>query len=400
MITLRGTVVNGHGEIVGGGLTVDDEGRLTAIAPVDDAPADRWITPGLVDVHNHGGGGTSFPDHPTPDTIRTAVNAHRRTGTTALVASLVSMADPLPEIEALVDACERGDLAGIHLEGPYISPCRPGAQNPAVIRDPDIAELTGWLQAGRGWIRTMTLAPENPLAHGPGSAAHVLLDHGALPSWGHTDATGEQARAALDDTADYARAIGWSGVPQTATHLFNCMPGIAHRAPGPIREFLRAAADGHCVVELIGDGVHVAPPLVADLLEMLDGCHGAALITDAMAGAGMADGAYSLGGLDVEIRDGVACLTGTSTIAGSTARLSDEFAVLVAGGHAPLARVVRAAVLAPARAVGLGGFGAHRGTTAGTGVTVDFVVGEKVNAVEFDADFRVLQVVHEGTLVG
>ena len=390
MISLRGTVVDGYGRTVGGGLDIDDDGILTEIVPLEDAAPGITITPGFVDVHCHGGGGGSFTDNPTPEGVATAIATHRRKGTTGLVASLVSLIDPLPVIEVLVDFCERGELVGIHLEGPFVSKEKCGAQNPANIRDPELDKLEEWLKAGKGWIKTMTIAPELPGSAGEGSAAHLLLKYGAVPSWGHTSSDGEATRFALEDTAAYAKKIGFEGIPQTATHLFNAMPTLTHRAPGPVRELLRSAAEGDCVVEVIGDGVHVNGDLVADILEIMDANGGAMLITDALQGAGLPDGDYNMGGLDVEIRGGVAHLAGSDTIAGSTAQLSTEGAFLVGSGRVPLERFVRAAVSAPARALRL---------ENAPGVTVEFAVGQPVNAAVFDKDFKVLEVLHRGQVV-
>lgn len=387
---IRGRVIDGFGETVGGGLVISDNGILLSIDPVEDAFEGRYIVPGFVDVHCHGGGGESFTDSPTLEGVAQAINTHRMRGTTAQIASLVSLVDPLPVIQVLVDFCERGELAGIHLEGPFVSKEKCGAQNPAAIRDPELDKLEEWLKAGRGWITTMTIAPELPRAYGENSAAHMLLDYGARPSWGHTSGSGEATAAAIVDTSRYAQSIGFSGIPQTATHLFNAMPTLTHRSPGPVRELLRAAANGHCVVELIGDGVHVDKSLVADLVEMLDPHLGVALITDALAGAGMPDGDYKMGGLAVEIRGGVAHLAGSQTIAGSTARLGEEIRVLKDTGLLTLEQIIRAMVAAPVKALGLEGR---------RGVSTRFEIGAPVNAVLLNDTLDVLKVVREGVIL-
>ncbi|MDO5025466.1 MAG: amidohydrolase family protein [Trueperella sp.] len=386
---LNGTVLNGYGAVVGSGLVLDDAGALVEVLPVAAGTVadSAWITPGLIDVHCHGGGGASFPDDARPAQIAQAVAAHRQLGTTAVVASTVSMADPMPVITELAAACDRGELAGIHLEGPFISAARTGAQDPKAVSAVDLEKLRSWLVAGRGWIKTVTLAPELTEAL---AAARLLLDMGAIPSWGHTDATALQMRTALAETASYARQIGWSGVCQTATHLFNAMPPLSHRAPGPVRELLHAARRGEVVVELIADTVHLHPDVVADVAQLVgDGAY--VLVSDAMAGAGMPDGNYVLGGLPVEIIGGMAHLEKTGALAGGTARLAEEIARMVRGGSLTLAQAVRACVATPAAVL--------HATAALPGVTLDFQVGEPVNAVVFTAQLEVAQVWRAGQRV-
>lgn len=378
-------VMNGYGKIIGSGLILDG-GVVTEILPATDAPVGEGpvLVPGLVDAHCHGGGGASFPDDTDRESIERAAHTHLSGGTVYLVASLVSMADPLPAITALAEACDDGILMGIHLEGPYVSPHKAGAQNPAVIREPDMDELRSWLEAGRGWIKTMTIAPETP---GAVDAARMLLEHGAKPSWGHTNTDSATTARVIEETDAIAEELGVARPAQTATHLFNAMPSLHHREPGPIRELVAGAARGSVAVELVGDGVHVHPKLVGDVLAMLNGddsgeAPGALLVTDAMAGAGMPDGDYRLGSLDVTITGGVATLTGTSTIAGGTARLGDEIRVLSKAGL-PLAHLVRAACAAPAHALDLD-------------VDLEPVVGTPLTGVLLDSDREIMQVWRRG----
>lgn len=395
MTTFHGTVLDSFGCQIGTGLELSEDGTLVEVINSDDDAdhaADTYIIPGLVDIHCHGGGGASFPDNPTDESITAAIMTHRRMGTTALVASLVSMVDPVPVIVALVPWCERGELVGIHLEGPYISPHKVGAQNPAAVREPDLDELRTWLEAGQGYIRTMTIAPELP---GAEEAAQLLLDYGALPSWGHTSATGEETVVQVRAAANYAASIGFNRPPQTATHLFNAMPPVLHRNPGPVRQLVASACAGQSVVELVADGVHVHPDLVHDVVSFIEsseaGPLGAIFVTDAMAGAGMPDGAYELGGLAVTITDGVAMLADGSSIAGSTARLADEIQRMVGGGHLTLPQAIRACVAGPARAIGL--------TDDTPGVTLTFRPGTRPNFVVLSSDYEVLTVVREGEAI-
>lgn len=414
-----GTVLDGFGRHLGSGLEVSD-GTLvrvlprdfdaTSIAPTEQITQGTHIVPGLVDVHSHGGGGASFPDDTDAESIQKAIAAHRSRGTTALVASLVSMVDPLPAIHALVPFCESGELAGIHMEGPYISVEKKGAQNPAAIRPADLAELEAWLKAGDGWIRTMTIAPETPHAS---EAAQLLLHYGAKPSWGHTSADGDTTAAVLQATIDYADSHDYEGVPQTATHLFNGMPSILHREPGPVREFIQAARRGEVAVELVADGVHVKPLLVEDVLQYIadttvedpgalragtsariDPSLATIFVTDAMAAAGMPEGRYQLGGLDVDVAGGVARLADTGNIAGGCSRLSDQLALFASRGVLSLAAVVRATVAGPVLAASL----LREGREA-RGISLEFTEGEKPNFVVLNSDYHPVVVVREGEVL-
>ncbi|MFT0846584.1 amidohydrolase family protein [Actinomycetaceae bacterium L2_0104] len=419
MSLFSGEVRDGFGAVVGAGLVLDDDGVLTRVLDTAANPQQgehteethgAYIIPGLVDVHCHGGGGASFPDDIDAESIAKAIAAHRSGGTTALLASLVSMVDPLPAIAALLPFCRSGELAGIHMEGPFVSPHKAGAQNPAAIRGGDLNELESWLTAGDGWIRTMTVAPETENA---AEVAHTLLSYGAKPSWGHTATDGATAAELLRSTVAYAQEIDFFGVPQTATHLFNAMPAIDHREPGPVREFIQAARRGEIAVELIGDGVHLASILVEDVMAYIDEADAhfpeetrgpertllspalaAILVTDAMSAAGMPEGAYQLGGLEVEVKDGAARLAGRQTIAGGCTRLAEQVALLANRGVLDLGQLVRATVAGPAYATSL-----LRPDRRAAGVTLTFEPGFKPSFIVLDANYRVIEVVREGTVV-
>jgi len=354
---LRGRLVTGGSVVDDGVVTVVDDrvgyagpaagwagaawsGELPPPAP------DRLLLPGLVDVHCHGGAGYGFPDDDVAGVLAAAAH-HRDGGTTTLVASLVSApAAILRERLALLAPLVRsGELAGVHLEGPFLSAARCGAQDPAALVPGDPALLRGLLSAGP--VVSMTLAPET--AHAQALVA-VLRAHGALPSFGHTDASAAETAAAVRSAAATGRV--------SATHLFNGMPPLLSRAPGPVAACLAAAARGDLVVELIGDGVHLAPETVATVFDLV-GPGQIALVSDAMAAAGMPDGRYRLGALPVEVVGGVARLAtgeGTGAIAGGTARLVDVVRLTVAAG-VPLPAAVQAATMTPADLLGLSDVG-------------------------------------------
>lgn len=392
---LRGRVVTPT-EVIADGIVVVHGETIAWVGHAAHAAAAGWsgipdpsehpvtLLPGLVDVHTHGGGGASYPDATTPQDALVAVHEHRAHGTTTLVASLVTAApDTLRQrVTVLAALADAGEIAGIHLEGPFVSTVRCGAQDPALIQAPD-ADLTRELATlARGHLVTMTIAPEAP---GVGAVVDALIDAGALPSFGHTDASWRQTSDALTDAGTRLAATpGRRSGRATVTHLFNGMRPLTHRDPGPIPVFLAWAARGEAVVELIGDGTHVAPELVQSIFSLV-GADNIALVTDAMAAAGMPDGAYRLGSQDVTVAEGVARLTHGGSIAGGTAHLLDVVRTTVAGG-VPLVEAVRAAATTPATVLGDDTIGALE-------------AGRRADIVLTDDDLRVLGVRRAGAVV-
>ncbi|WP_454043240.1 N-acetylglucosamine-6-phosphate deacetylase [Cellulosimicrobium sp. Marseille-Q8652] len=360
--------------------------------PTDPA-GEVTILPGLVDLHDHGGGGASFPDATTADEARVAAREHLRHGTTSLVASLVTAPRDvlLERVATLADLADAGELAGIHLEGPFLSTARCGAQNPHDMLDGDAGLVRALAAAARGHLRTMTVAPEVPGVVGPGGVIDTLVELGAVPSIGHTDASTEQTEAAIAAARAAFAAAGRPAARLTATHLFNGMRPLHHREPGPIAACLAAAARGEMVVELVADGTHLAPGTTRSVVDVVGarvdggtatGPDAVALVTDAMAAAGMADGAYELGPVRVTVADGVARLTDGGAIAGGTFHLLDVVRETVASG-VTLADAVRAASWTPAGVLGLDDVGG-------------IVVGRRADVVVTDADLRVRRVLRAG----
>ena len=315
-VLARGTVHTG-GRVVPDGWVLLRAGEVVAAGTGPAPAADEVVTgahvvPGFVDVHCHGGGGVSFGG--SLEDARTVAAVHRAHGTTTLVASLVTrpVDDLAATLDAYADLVADGSLAGIHLEGPWLSPLHQGAHDPSLLRDPDPADLDRLL--GTGLVRVVTLAPELP---GGLAAVQRIVGAGAVAAIGHTDADAATTRRAVD-----------AGV-SLATHLFNAMPPLHHRAPGPVGALLD---DDRVTVELIADGVHL-DPLVVSLAARRAGRGRVALVTDAMAATGSADGRYLLGDLEVDVVDGVARLVEGGSIAGSTLTLDRalRFAVLSAG---------------------------------------------------------------------
>ncbi len=306
--------------------------------PIDVEFPDSIVVPGFIDMHVHGGGGASY----TADDAAGAAEFHLRHGTTTTLASLVTATpeELLAGVRALAEAVrpgEPGTIAGIHLEGPWLSSARCGAHDPTRMRHPDPAEIDAVLAAAGGAIRMVTLAPELP---GCDAAIRRFLDAGVVVAVGHTEATYEQARQAVDLGA----TVG--------THLFNAMPPMHHREPGPALALLE---DPRVTVELIADGVHVHPAVVRAVIEAA-GPHRVALVTDAISAAGCDDGTYQLGTVPIDVVSGVARVRGTSTIAGSTATVDQLFRMVAGLGgdrDAALVAAVQMTSTTPARALGL-----------------------------------------------
>lgn len=394
---LRGRVVT-PSEVIDDGVVVLRDGFIAWVGPAPAAADAGWsgvpdavatpvtLLPGLVDIHTHGGGGASFPDSATPEAALVAVREHRAHGTTTLVASLVTAAPETlrQRVGVLAELAEAGEIAGIHLEGPFVSTVRCGAQDPNLIQAPD-ADLTRELaKLAGGHLVTMTVAPELDGVPGDRGVVDALISNGALPSFGHSDASWRQTTDALDDARQRLSAGPARSMRPTVTHLFNGMRPLDHRNPGPIPAYLATAARGEAVVELIGDGTHLAPELVTSLFTLV-GADNIALVTDAMAAAGMPDGAYRLGSLDVTVQHGVARLTHGGSIAGGTAHLLDVVRTTVAGG-VPLLDAVRAASTTPATVLGDPSVGALE-------------AGRRADVVVVDDELRPIAVWRAGVVV-
>jgi N-acetylglucosamine-6-phosphate deacetylase len=351
------------------GRQVLDCGAGPPPRPADIDLPDYVVVPGFVDMHVHGGGGTSYTDG-NPSDIAAAAAFHLRHGTTTTLASLVTAGptELIAGVRALAEATRLGTVAGIHLEGPWLSRARCGAHDPERMRDPDPAEIDAVLTAGGGAIRMVTLAPELP---GSDAAIQRFLDAGVVVAVGHTDATYEQTKRAIDMGA----TVG--------THLFNAMPPLHHREPGPVPALL---ADPRVTVELIADGVHVHPAVVRVVIEAA-GPDRVAAVTDAIAAAGCADGAFRLGAVPIEVVSGVARVHGTSTIAGGTATMDRLFRLLAGlglDGDALLSAAVQLTSATPARTLRLDRVG-------------DLRPGYHANLVVLDCDLQVTAVMVHGS---
>ncbi|HWH00585.1 MAG TPA: N-acetylglucosamine-6-phosphate deacetylase [Pilimelia sp.] len=361
---ISGRVVTPDGVLDGGVVEVTGD-RITAVRPTG-SPGGPWVVPGFVDIHCHGGGGHTLTTG-DPGAARGAAAFHLRHGTTTLVASLVS--SPLALMRSATAAfaplVAEGVLAGLHYEGPYLSVARCGAQNPDHLRDPSPAELRELIDLADGALRMVTIAPERT---GALEAIALLREAGVVAAVGHTDADHAQTRAAVDAGAT------------VATHLFNGMPPIHHRQPGPVLALLGAP---EVVCEVVADGVHLHDGTLAYVAGSA-GAQRTALVTDAMAAAGMPDGPYELGGLAVVVADGVARLAHNGAIAGSTLTMDAALRRAVGAG-VPIDAACRMAATTPAGALGLAD---EVGSLA---------PGRRADLVVLDDALRVTRVMRAGT---
>jgi N-acetylglucosamine-6-phosphate deacetylase len=320
------------GAVVPGTVEVDGP-TILSVAATGHA-GDDIIVPGFIDLHCHGGGGHTFTKG-DPGQARAAAEFHLRHGTTTMLASLVSSPYELMHeaTAAYLPLVADGVIAGLHFEGPYLSAVRCGAQNPAFLRDPSVAELTALIKLGAGAIRMVTIAPELP---GALEAVGLLAAAGVVAALGHTDATYEQVLA------------GVAAGATVGTHVCNGMRPPHHREPGPVVALLDSPS---IVCELVADGIHLHDGMLRFAAHAA-GPDRSALITDAMDAAGMPDGRYELGGQEVVVADRVARLVRGGSIAGSTLTMDAAFRQAVGAGL-DLPTVSAMASTTPARALGL-----------------------------------------------
>jgi N-acetylglucosamine-6-phosphate deacetylase len=360
-LTLRGGRVVTPAGVVEGDVLVAD-GRIAAVG-MPAAAGDvvelegRWVLPGFVDVHVHGGGGAQC-NTSDPGEVRRVAAFHAGHGTTALLATTVAapVADLLAALEAIeaarsAPAPGEAEILGAHLEGPFLNPAWPGAMERDAFVAPDVEVLERLLAGGP--VLAMSLAPEVP---GALAVIERASAHGVRVSLGHTDATYAQARAAV---AAGARSV---------THAFNAMRPLHHREPGMVG----AALDlDELTCEVICDGVHVDPVAVR-LLVGRKGAERTMLVTDAIEATGLADGDYRLGDRRVEVRGGRATLPGDDTIAGSTLTMDRALRNVVAFTGASVPEAAAMAATTPARLLGIDD---HKGAIR-EGLDADLVILE------------------------
>lgn len=331
----NGTVLVKDGKIVRilkAGESTDAQGHIV------DAGG-SWLLPGFIDMHIHGGYGADFMDA-DEKAFDTITRFHASQGTTGLLGTTMTASkEAIDEVLATVDAYQRkgmkyAQLLGVHLEGPFISPKWPGAQNPAFIVNPQLEWMKEWTKRYPGLIRMVTLAPEREHAL---EVIKFARSQGIVAAAGHTDADYETIVEAVKHGLNHA------------VHTFNAMTGLHHRKPGTAGAVM---TEDNIVAELISDGIHVHKAC-GKLLVKAKNRDNFIMVTDAMSAAGLGDGMYKLGGLDVVVKDGVARLKDGDSLAGSTLTTIGGFRFLVQEVGVSVPQASRFASTTPAKHMGM-----------------------------------------------
>ena len=312
-----GHAVTPEGVVDNAVITIEDS-RIVAVEsgpPLEGDDARLWAVPGFVDTHGHGAVGVSYGD-PDVAANQRAIDYHRTQGSTTIFASTVT--EPIEKLErqltVLRSLVEAGELAGIHLEGPFLAEEKKGAHDATLLRDPDPDSVERLIAAGGPALKMITMAVERTHSE---AAVRRFTEAGVKVAFGHSNAF----EAATRESLDWGVCI--------VTHLFSAMNSIHHREPGPVPVLL---TDERCMVELICDGIHHAP-VIARMSIDAAGVERVGMVTDAMSATGKGDGRYILGELAVDVLDGTARLVTTDgsqgAIAGSTLTMAKAFRFLV-----------------------------------------------------------------------
>ncbi|NMH97387.1 N-acetylglucosamine-6-phosphate deacetylase [Pseudonocardia sp. K10HN5] len=340
MTVLYGASIVTPDEIITEGWIATAGARIDAIGrgapPATDAQnlGGGFLVPAFIDIHCHGGAGADFGSADAEQVDR-AARYHRNHGTGGMLASLVTapIEELCKQLAVIADIVESADtpLLGAHLEGPFLSQMRCGAQNPAFLTAPDVSAFRKMVDVSRGTLKMITIAPELP---GAGEVVEAARAAGVVAALGHTDATFAQAATAIVRGAS------------VATHLFNGMRPLRHRDPGPVL----ASLDSGIACEVINDGVHVHAAITRMVAER-DPSQ-LVLVTDAISATGMGDGQYTLGGQPVLVENGQARLASSGSLAGSTLTMDVAVRRAVVECGLPLEVAVAAASTNPARVLG------------------------------------------------
>ena len=334
-----------------------------------------YAIPGLIDLHFHGCKGDDFCDG-SRDAIARIAEYEASVGVTAIAPATMTL--PVEELEQILRVAaeykkgphskKEADFVGINMEGPFISPAKKGAQDERNIIPCDVKVCERFLEVSEGLVKFMGIAPEE--SENAVSFIEAVKDKVNV-SLAHTNADYDTAMAAFNAGADHA------------VHLYNAMPAFTHRAPGVIGAVYDSK---HVMAEIICDGVHIHPAAVRATFEMM-GEDRMSLISDSMRAAGMPDGSYTLGGLDVNVVGNRATLASDGAIAGSVTNLMDCMKTAVKTMNIPLETAVACATINPAKSLGIDAeYGSIR-------------AGKKAHIVLMDQELNVQQVIKDGELL-
>jgi N-acetylglucosamine-6-phosphate deacetylase len=352
-ILITGIKVYAENQIVENGFIRIREGKITEIGQSESLsihdvnrekryvfPQGYSLLPGFIDVHIHGAGGSDTMDA-TPEALDTIAKTLPKEGTTSFLATTITQSSSAIG-SALANAAEyiekynspgRSEILGIHLEGPFISPKRAGAQPKEHIVNPSVEVFKRWQEIAKGNIKLVTLAPEE---EGGLELTSYLREKNVIASIGHSDATFQEVDEAIR-----------AGLSHT-THLFNQMRGLHHREPGVVgAAYLRE----ELMTELIVDGIHVSPEMI-NLTYQQIGKDRLLLITDSIRAKWLTNGLYDLGGQDVTVTDGKAQLK-DGTLAGSMLKMNDAFKNMISYSGASIQDVIKMTSVNPAKKLGI-----------------------------------------------
>jgi len=349
IIIINGTIITPF-HLVSGKAVVIEKGRIREIVNKEELCTatltgaeviegkDKFIAPGYIDIHVHGGGGSDVMDGDY-EAINQIAIAHSHFGTTSFLPTIMTMSKDkiIRSFRSICEAVKKGtvgaEILGIHMEGPYINPEKKGAQKEDEIKKISIEEFSEFNQASGNLIRLVTIAPEMPGAIG---LIKYLYKQGIIASVGHSNATYAQVQAGIQ--------AGLSHV----THTFNAMRGLHHREPGVVGAALTSP---ELTVEVIADGIHIHPIVLKILTKIKEG-EKIVLITDAMRAAGMPEGVYELGGQEVTVTKGQARLK-DETLAGSVLTMDKAVKNMVNKIGIQLPKAIQMASFSPARSIGI-----------------------------------------------
>jgi N-acetylglucosamine-6-phosphate deacetylase len=365
--------------VLEGGIVIVEEEKIAGVFPKDQLPplegmvrhnyGASYITPGFIDLHLHGAMGRDVMDG-TDESLGEIAAHQARCGVTGFVpttlaAPLSSMKNAVDSIRAAMTAPLPSEILAVHLEAPFLSLKKKGAQNPEFIRPVDPEAMSAILEFCGGLKTIITVAPEvgDNLSFIP-----ALRDRGLLVSIGHSDASYDLAIKSFEQGITHA------------THLYNAMSGFLPREPGVIGAVLDS---DRVTAELIADGIHVHPAALR-LAVRQKGVDRICLITDSMNAAGLGDGEYAVGGLDVLVKDGQARLKDGGALAGSVLTLNKSVRNILQWTGLPVPQAVRMASLTPARVLGLD-------REIGS-----LEAGKLANLAVFDRDFNVVATILRG----
>ena len=349
IIIINGTIITPF-QLISGKAIIVEKGKIREIVNKEELSTatlkeveviegkDKFVVPGYIDIHVHGGGGSDIMDGDY-EAINQVAIAHSHFGTTSFLPTIMTMSKDkiIRSLRSICEAAKKGtagaEILGIHMEGPYINPKKKGAQKEEDIKKISLEEFLEFNQASGNLIRLVTIAPEMPGAIG---LIKYLYKQGIIASVGHSNATYVQTQAGIQ--------AGLSHV----THTFNAMRKLHHREPGVVGAALTSP---ELTVEVIADGIHIHPIVLKILTKIKEG-EKIVLITDAMRAAGLKDGTYDLGGQEVIVAKGQARLK-DGTLAGSVLTMDKAVRNLVTKVEVSLMKAVQMASFNPAKCLGI-----------------------------------------------